>query len=317
MAILASRTRANGNNDGADAQTAAENLGACMSAEHQRLLKSLARLVDYTRASDQLLAREEWEEFEHDILLHMDAEEAHLLPPFGRENPDEATALLGEHGTIRRLLGNIGLAFDLHTLRAVQVAELRMVVEQHAKREANGLYVWADLDRNRPRARLVLARLEGRIQSKQRDPVTSAVLTLIETCGDGERGYRRAASETKDEGYKLVFTRLADERGRFAQRLWQSLHRVDPAPRADGTLLGAMHRGWLEATSALTQSKAGSLVGQCAWGEDAALRNYRAAMRADLPVELHEIVQGQYAAIKKARSEILSLMTSEAAEPAE
>ncbi len=145
---------------------------ARMMFEHERLAKRLVRLSDFVSASDHVLAREEWAELEQLLVRHMEAEETFLFPAFGRENPDEARALLDEHKGLRELMDEIGLAFELHTLRAARVQELRARLEGHAAREGRTVYAWADRDENRAQARLAMLRLPGGLMPSSADGAT-------------------------------------------------------------------------------------------------------------------------------------------------
>ncbi len=285
---------------------------ARMTFEHEQLTRSLARLLDYVSASDHLLAREEWDVFEQSVLRHMDAEELYLLPEFKRHNAAEAAALLSEHRTIRELVANIGLSFELHIVRAPRIEELRLLLQQHAKREARALYPWADAEAESGRARLPAGGATGLLLPSTPERAAAILLGLVETCGDGERGYRRAAAETKDDGYRIIFTKYADERGRLAAELLELLSRSGlGAHVVETSALGTLHRGWLEAAAVIGRGRPGGILRECIRGEDAALRNYRAAMRAGLPPGAQEMVQEQYEVIRRAEEELRSLRAME------
>jgi uncharacterized protein (TIGR02284 family) len=105
-----------------------------------------------------------------------------------------------------------------------------------------------------------------------------------------------------------MFGHYADERGRFALELRRALHRAGAAPTG-GSTAGALHRAWIEARAKLTHGKAAGLVAECARGEEAALRAYQEAIRADLwPPGLRELVQEQYEVVKKAHAELTAIL---------
>ena len=64
-------------------------------------------------------------------------------------DPEEAVALLREHGQIRELLLELGVAVDLHAIRFEQSRRFIDMLRAHADREDRLLYRWADerLDR--------------------------------------------------------------------------------------------------------------------------------------------------------------------------
>ncbi|HET9620818.1 MAG TPA: hemerythrin domain-containing protein [Kofleriaceae bacterium] len=85
-----------------------------------------------------------WTELDHGLVAHMIAEERHVLPAFAKVDRAEALALLREHGKIRELLLELGVAIDLHCLRYERANELVALLLDHAGREDQLLYRWAD-----------------------------------------------------------------------------------------------------------------------------------------------------------------------------
>jgi uncharacterized protein (TIGR02284 family) len=133
------------------------------------------------------------------------------------------------------------------------------------------------------------------------------IQAILDACADGERGYRAAAGGVSDPGCALMFGHYADERARFAVDLRHAAH-GDAAIPATGSIVGALHRGWIEARAVVTHGKARGLVAECARGEEATLRAYHEALRGDLSPGLRELVQEQYEAIKKAHSELTAVL---------
>ncbi len=87
--------------------------------------------------------REAWNDFERELIAHMDAEEAHILPQFALDNPGEAAFLRDEHRQIREQVAQIGLSADFDCLRSPVVDNLVALLDSHANREDKGLYPWA------------------------------------------------------------------------------------------------------------------------------------------------------------------------------
>ena len=85
-----------------------------------------------------------WTELDHRLSAHMEAEERFVLPVFARVDRIEALALIREHGDIRALMLELGIAVDLHELRFEKTRDLVTVLRSHSGREDNLLYRWAD-----------------------------------------------------------------------------------------------------------------------------------------------------------------------------
>jgi uncharacterized protein (TIGR02284 family) len=294
-------------------EPAAEVSGA-LAKDHEALTESLERLVDFVSASDMTCVRDEWALFEPAVLRHIDAEQEFLLPAFEQDDPQEAKAIRAEHATIREMLGEIGLALELHVLRQEQVVRLQEFLVNHAAREASSLYTWASAERNRLLARSALRRIGRFVALGDADPCTKTLVGLVETCRDSEQGYRHAAADTPDAGHRLVFERYATERGAFATALEKRLEQLGLRIAPYGTVLGAVHRGWLDASSALADGGPRSILRECARGEEAAQRVYAAALRASLPPDLQEMVQDQYEGLRAAQSEMQALLGMERAQ---
>ena len=74
---------------------------------------------------------------------HMDAEERELLPRYAEANAEDAAQLMADHAEFRKILLELGVEGDLHTIRLERVRELASALRAHAKRENDGLYRWA------------------------------------------------------------------------------------------------------------------------------------------------------------------------------
>jgi uncharacterized protein (TIGR02284 family) len=154
------------------------------------------------------------------------------------------------------------------------------------------------------------AKLEENPQHSQApdDAAMSALMAVVEACEDGEKGYREAASDVRDSGYRLIFAHYADQRAGFARALNDAFRGLRVVPARGGSTGAAIHRDWLEAKAVLTGGSAKAVLTECRRGEDVALETYHAALRhEDLPPDIREMVQEQYEAVKTARAEIAAL----------
>jgi uncharacterized protein (TIGR02284 family) len=136
--------------------------------------------------------------------------------------------------------------------------------------------------------------------------VRDIVTKLIETCKDGQEGYRQAAENIKNLEYKRFFEQQSGERGRFASELQVHL----PAENKDsGSVSGAMHRAWIGLKSKLGAGDE-AILSSVEQGEDSAKEAYEEALKAALPGELGSIVQRQYQAVKAAHDRVKVLRDS-------
>jgi uncharacterized protein (TIGR02284 family) len=143
--------------------------------------------------------------------------------------------------------------------------------------------------------------------AEERDEVVSTLNNLIETCKDGEEGYRWAADKIEDSELKSLFNRYAQQRAQFASELRTEVQRLGGDPEDSGSAGGALHRGWINIKSAVTGGDREAIISECERGEDVAVESYQKAMDEGLPSNLQSVVQQQYSQVKEAHNSIRSL----------
>ena len=126
-------------------------LCAYMMRSHEHLRDVATRLLAAVQANARADATTLWNELEHKLLSHMEAEERFVFPSFAHVDYNEARELLDEHGLIRQNLLELGVAVDLHYIRYARSQEFVDLLLRHAAREERLLYGWAD-DRLSPDA---------------------------------------------------------------------------------------------------------------------------------------------------------------------
>jgi uncharacterized protein (TIGR02284 family) len=139
------------------------------------------------------------------------------------------------------------------------------------------------------------------------DDVASTLNGLIETCKDGEQGFRSAAEGVTDPNLQRLFESYSQQRAEFATELQTEVKRLAEDPVDSGHVAGALHRGWLNIKAAVTGKDEGAIISECERGEDVAVRNYRDALDQNLPSNIRMIVERQFVQVKEAHDQIRSL----------
>jgi len=135
----------------------------------------------------------------------------------------------------------------------------------------------------------------------------SVVEKLIETCKDGEKGYRDAADHVKRADLKTFFLAQSLERSKFAGELQAELPRLGEHDKKDsGSVSGAMHRAWIDTKVAVGAGDK-SILQSVEQGEDSAKEAYEKALSTSLPANLAEIVRRQAASVKNAHDRVRDL----------
>ena len=124
----------------------------------------------------------------------------------------------------------------------------------------------------------------------------STLNTLVETCKDGQEGFRLAAEAiTDDEDLKSFLFSCSLQRSKFAGDLQNELINLgEAAPSEASTIVAALHRGWIHLKSTLTGNDNHAILAECERGEDSAVAEYRKAVNSQLSAPLLETVQGQF-----------------------
>lgn len=135
----------------------------------------------------------------------------------------------------------------------------------------------------------------------------STLNELIETCRDGENGFRVAADHIPDPDIKTLFTTYAQQRSQFAQELQTYVERLGGTPDSSGSVAGTLHRGWINIKSTVTGENSHAILAECERGEDAAVHNYEEALKESLTSEAQSLIHRQYQEIRLAHDKVKNL----------
>jgi len=139
----------------------------------------------------------------------------------------------------------------------------------------------------------------------------SVLNDLIETCEDGEHGFTTAAKDGKDAELGRVFSQYAAQRGNYIRELQERVRSLGGDPDKHGSVSGSLHRGWINLKAALTSDEPHAVLAECERGEDAAVANYRNALKeADLDPQTRALIQRQAAGVQEAHDRVKQLRDS-------
>jgi uncharacterized protein (TIGR02284 family) len=139
------------------------------------------------------------------------------------------------------------------------------------------------------------------------DSEASTLNRLIQTCKDGENGFRAAAEGVDDPNLRRLFESYSQQRAEFAAELQVEVERLAEKPAAEGHLVAALHRGWMNIKAAVTGRDEGGIIAECERGEDFAVQAYETAFRSALSPDLRDLVDRQLLKIKEAHDQVRSL----------
>jgi uncharacterized protein (TIGR02284 family) len=136
------------------------------------------------------------------------------------------------------------------------------------------------------------------------DNVIGIVEKLIDTCRDGEKGYREAAEHTSDPELRGYFSDQCTERAKFAEELQQALHRIGKwETTRQGSVGGVLRRAWIDVKS-MVGGGDHSVLEAVEAGEDSAKHAYEEARRESLPPDIRSIVERQATSVIAAHDHV-------------
>lgn len=138
--------------------------------------------------------------------------------------------------------------------------------------------------------------------------VTTVLNTLVETCRDGQEGFRSAADHVQNAELKSLFSELSEQRGQFMDKLRRIVEENGEAVDGDGSVSGALHRGWINLKSAMTGGDEHAILAECERGEDSAVAEYREALEhEEFTGSTRVLLQQQYTAVQAAHDRVRDL----------
>ncbi|NML32821.1 PA2169 family four-helix-bundle protein [Paraburkholderia antibiotica] len=143
--------------------------------------------------------------------------------------------------------------------------------------------------------------------------VVSVLNDLVETSKDGEKGFLKAAEDAHDEQLKTMFRSTAEDCSRGARELQDAVQALGGKPESGGSMSGALHRGWVDVKSAVTDRSDHAILAECEKGEDVAKKRYHDALEKDLPADVRAIVERQYQGVLQTHDRVRDLRDQYAA----
>jgi uncharacterized protein (TIGR02284 family) len=143
--------------------------------------------------------------------------------------------------------------------------------------------------------------------SLSNDDVISTLNSLIETCRDGQEGFKQAAEGIERSDLKSLFYEYSQQRSKFAGELQSLVVSLGGDPETSGSTAGALHRGWINIKSVVTGKDDGAILNECERGEDAAKSAFKDALKEALPGHIKDTIETQFSAIQEAHDRVKML----------
>jgi uncharacterized protein (TIGR02284 family) len=144
----------------------------------------------------------------------------------------------------------------------------------------------------------------------QTDSTISTVNDLIETCKDGEEGFRTAAEALQNPRTKERFQQYSRQRAEMARELQLEVRRLGGTPERSGSVSGSLHRGWMNIKSVVTGKDDQKIISEAERGEDVAKEVYAKALGQNLDARTRALVEQQAAQVRQVHDEVRAMEKS-------
>lgn len=142
------------------------------------------------------------------------------------------------------------------------------------------------------------------------EDVISTLNNLIETCKDGQDGFKTAAEGVERSDLKTLFYELGQQRSQFAGELQTLVRELGGDPENTGSTSAALHRGWINIKSLVTGKDETAILNEAERGEDVAKAAYEKATQMQLPSNVASVIQQQSTQVKAAHDRVRDLRDS-------
>ncbi|MCB0448637.1 MAG: PA2169 family four-helix-bundle protein [Confluentibacter sp.] len=143
--------------------------------------------------------------------------------------------------------------------------------------------------------------------------IVSVLQELLQKNFDAEAGYKQVMQKSENRALKSWLQQKAQQRHLFATQLDFMIRELNATPATDGTLLGTVHRAWIDVKSTLSSHTDEALLEECIRGEKASVEEYEQQLPKvnDYP-GIKELLSSQLTTIKSALETVKTLEDVEA-----
>lgn len=138
----------------------------------------------------------------------------------------------------------------------------------------------------------------------------SVLNNLIETCKDGQEGFKTCAEDVKHPELKVVFSKYSSECATAVAELQSAVRALGGDPETHTSVTGDLHRRWVDLKSLVTGKDEKAILNEAERGEDHALKAYKAAIEKISKhnlVGIRDLVERQYHGVQRNHDQVKAL----------
>lgn len=137
---------------------------------------------------------------------------------------------------------------------------------------------------------------------EKQQELISVLNDLIHINKDRTVGYENAIKDSKniDVDLSAIFSQMADQSRKNETSLTQEVTLLGGEVHNNTSMLGKVHRVWMDLKSAITGKDRESILGSCEFGEDVAQRSYETALESNayMSTEVRQLITTQKSDLK-------------------
>jgi len=141
----------------------------------------------------------------------------------------------------------------------------------------------------------------------QTKDVVSTLNDLIETCKDGQEGFKTCAEDIKNPELKALFLKHSEECREAAAELQNEVRTLGGDPETSTSVSGDLHRRWVDVKSIFTGKDEEAVLNEAERGEDVAIKAYKKALEKPLPANVHAIIERQFHGVQRNHDQVKAL----------
>lgn len=138
-------------------------------------------------------------------------------------------------------------------------------------------------------------------------PLIHVLNDLIETCKDGEFGFRSTAEHASSPELQRLLELRSEECRQAASELQSLVVHLGGEAEARGSVAGAAHRGWVAVKGTLAGYSDLNMLEEAERGEDVAIERYRRALDQQLPPDVRAVVERQFEGARRNHQQVRRL----------
>ncbi|MFC3563176.1 PA2169 family four-helix-bundle protein [Pedobacter jamesrossensis] len=145
---------------------------------------------------------------------------------------------------------------------------------------------------------------------ENREKTVEVLNDLIEINNDRADGFEKASADIKEENIdlKAVFDKLASESRTNVIELAGLVGENGEKPDSGNTILGTLHRAWIDIKAGFGGDDRHSILAECERGEDAIKKSYRDALQEnELEAGVREVLLSQQQGVNAGHDAIKAL----------